>query len=248
MSSFGVALPVAGQRSLDRAGVHAHTEGLLDPVRQLRRAQTGAGGQLFLGPGEDLLGELVPAVRAGPGRYQPVQPGVFQRGCCLVVGGPGVAERRGRLGDRGAAGLTLRTISYLTCTASRASKKSLARNSGSVTCSGCGFRQRASASAASFGSGMVRRLAMPPPHPDECKDDSAGCWGRGLACEAACRGIFRYYKQKQVEYASPDDPGRKPQRHNPLDIHGVIAFTAGWCRPARGAGPPDQRAPAGHRW
>ena len=32
----------------------------------------------------------------------------------------------------------------------------------------------APASAASFGSGPVRRLAMPPPHPSECKDDSAG--------------------------------------------------------------------------
>jgi transposase len=39
-----VALPAAGQRSLDRAGVHAHAEGLLDPVRQLGRAQAGAGG------------------------------------------------------------------------------------------------------------------------------------------------------------------------------------------------------------
>ncbi len=71
-------LPAAGQRSLNRAGVRAHAEGLLDPACQLPRAQRGVGG--------------------------------------------------------------------------RASKNSLARNSGSVTCSGSGFRQRASASAASFGS------------------------------------------------------------------------------------------------
>jgi hypothetical protein len=48
-----VALAAAGQRSLDRAGVHAHAEGVGDPVRQLRRAQRGGGGQLLLGPGED---------------------------------------------------------------------------------------------------------------------------------------------------------------------------------------------------
>ena len=58
--------------------------------------------------------------------------------------------------------------------AAAASKKSLARNPASVTCSGCGFRQRASASAASLGSGPPRRLATPPPHPGGCNDDSAG--------------------------------------------------------------------------
>src|SRR5205814_2834741 len=92
--------------------------------------------------------------------------------------------------------LLLRTISYLTCTASRASKKSLARNSASVTCSGCGFRQRAPASAASLGSGPPCRLAMPPPHPDGCKDDSAGHRGWSLAYEAACHGISILEKQE----------------------------------------------------
>jgi hypothetical protein len=62
-----VALAAAGQRSLDRAGVRAHAEGVLDLARQLRRAQAGVGGQLLLGPGEDLLGELAGAARPGPG-------------------------------------------------------------------------------------------------------------------------------------------------------------------------------------
>ena len=74
------ALPAAGQRFLDRPGVHAHAEGLLDPVGQLRRAQRGAGGKLLLGPGEDLLGQLVGAARPGPGGHQPFQPRRFQRG------------------------------------------------------------------------------------------------------------------------------------------------------------------------
>ena len=91
MSSFGV-LPAAGQRFLDRPGVHAHAEGLLDPVRQLRRAQRRVGGQLVLGPGEDLLGELVPAAWPGPGRDQAFQPGAFQGRGRLVVHEPARLE------------------------------------------------------------------------------------------------------------------------------------------------------------
>jgi hypothetical protein len=47
------------------------------------------------------------------------------------------------------------------------------RDSGSVTCSGCGFRQRVSASAASLGSRLPCCPAMPPPHPDCCQNDFA---------------------------------------------------------------------------
>ena len=47
-----------------------------DRTGQLRRPQRGVGGQLLLGPGEDLPGELVAAARPGPGRHQPVQPGL----------------------------------------------------------------------------------------------------------------------------------------------------------------------------
>ena len=159
-AAFGVALPAAGQRSLDRAGVHAHAEGLLDRSGSWAGRRPGPA-ELLLGPGEDFLGELAGPARPGPRGHKPVQPGGLQCGGRGVVRGAGVAERRGGLGDRGAQALTLRTISYLTCTASRASKKSLAPNSGSVTCSGCGFRQRAPASAASLGSGLVSRLAMP---------------------------------------------------------------------------------------
>ena len=64
----------------------------------------GVGGQLLLGPGEDLLGQLAGAARPGPGGHQPFQPGGLQRGGRGVVRGAGVAERRGGLGDRGAAG------------------------------------------------------------------------------------------------------------------------------------------------
>ena len=67
----------------------------------------GIGGQLLLGPGEDLLGELAGAARPGPGGHQPFQPGGLQRGGRGVVGRPGVAERRGGLGDRGSARLDL---------------------------------------------------------------------------------------------------------------------------------------------
>jgi hypothetical protein len=59
--------------------------------------------------------------------------------------------------------VTARTISYLTWTMSRASKNSSARNAASETCSGCGFRHRASRSAAVFGSSPGSRLAMLPP-------------------------------------------------------------------------------------
>ena len=139
-------------------------------------AQAGVGGHLFLGPGEDLLGELVGAVRPGPGRHQSLQAGGLQRRGRRVVRRPGVAERCCRLGDRGAAGPDLPYHLVLDLHRVRASKKSLARNSGSVTCSGCGFRQRVSASAASLGSGLLCRLAMPPPHPDDCKDDLCRSW------------------------------------------------------------------------
>jgi hypothetical protein len=47
--------------------VHAHAEGLLDRAGQLPGAQAGVGGQLFLGPGQDLAGELVAGARPGPG-------------------------------------------------------------------------------------------------------------------------------------------------------------------------------------
>jgi len=52
---------------LDRAGVHAHAEGLLDRAGQLPGAQAGVGGQLFLGPGQDLAGELVAGARMQDG-------------------------------------------------------------------------------------------------------------------------------------------------------------------------------------
>ena len=45
----------------------------------------------------------------------------------------------------------------------RATKNSLDKNPGSRTCSGCGFRQRAAASAVSLASGLPSPLAMPPP-------------------------------------------------------------------------------------
>src|SRR5208282_4136718 len=113
--------------------------------------------------------------------------------------------------------LTLRTISYLTCTASRASKKSLAPNSGSVTCSGCGFRQRAPASAASFGSGLVSRLAMPPPDHHCRQEDFAGYGYRSHAYEAACRQFFQ---------ESPgDDADEQRDGHRPGILCGIILLT-----------------------
>src|SRR6185312_6381991 len=75
--------------------------------------------------------------------------------------------------------VTRRTISYLTCTASRASKNSRARNAGSVTCSGCGFRHRDSRSAVTFGSSDDPRGAMPPPSRYGRQDNSADL-ARGL--------------------------------------------------------------------
>jgi hypothetical protein len=101
---LGVALPVAGQRALDAAGVRAHAEGVLDRAGQPRRPQLRVGGQLLLGPRADLVGELVAAARPGPGGGQAFQPRRLQRGGRGVVRGPGVPERRGGLGDRGAAG------------------------------------------------------------------------------------------------------------------------------------------------
>jgi hypothetical protein len=60
--------------------------------------------------------------------------------------------------------VTRRTISYLTCAASRASKNPSARNAGSVTCPGWGFRHRDARSAVTFGSsadpGKARRLPV----------------------------------------------------------------------------------------
>ena len=50
---------------------------------------------------------LLGAARPGPGGHQPFQPRGLQRRGRGVVRGAGVAERRGGLGDRGAAGLDL---------------------------------------------------------------------------------------------------------------------------------------------
>ena len=40
---------------------------------------------------------------------------------------------------------------------------------------------------------------------------------------------------------------QEPVRYNRLNIHGVIAFTPGYCHVVHGAGPPGQQRPAGHR-
>src|ERR1019366_6862157 len=69
--------------------------------------------------------------------------------------------------------VTRRTISYLTCTASRASKNSPDRNPGSVTCPGCGFRHLDSRSAVTFGSSDDPRGAMPPPSRCDRQDNFA---------------------------------------------------------------------------
>src|SRR5262249_45674617 len=98
-------------------------------------------------------------------------------------------------------------------------------------CSGCGFRQRAPASAASLGSGPLRCLAMPPPHPDLCKDDSAGYGDEILACRAACHYLFASDKHGKTERSEHGNQESEPPRHNPADIHGVIPFTSG--SPAR---------------
>ena len=94
---------------------------------------------------------------------------------------------------------TRRTISYLTCTRSRASKNSLARNPGSRTCSGRGFRQRVAASAASLGSVLPSRLAMPPPDLYECQEDLARHGCRAHAPGHACHQIPQENRGSNVQ-------------------------------------------------
>ena len=99
-AAFGLLFPVAGQRPLDRAGVHAHAEAGLDRLHQIRRAQTRVRGQLVVGERAHLVGELVSPARSGFAGHQPVQPLLVERGGGLVVGGAGIPERRGGRGDR----------------------------------------------------------------------------------------------------------------------------------------------------
>jgi hypothetical protein len=67
---------------------------------------------------------------------------------------------------------TRRTISYLTCTTSRASKNSDETNSSSVTASGREFKLRSARSASTFGSCPLRATASPS-ESHECKLDYA---------------------------------------------------------------------------
>jgi hypothetical protein len=57
-----------------------------------------------------------------------------------------------------------RTISYLTCTKSRASKNSELEKRSSLTASGRGFKLRASRNARTFGSSPARAITPPLPH------------------------------------------------------------------------------------
>ena len=211
-AAFGVAFPVPGQRSLDGPGVRAHAEVRLDRPGQGGWPQCGVGGQRLLGLGQDLRGELVRPARPGPGRHEPFQSGSGQRGGCLVVRGPGVPERGGG-GDRH----LVRTISYLTWITSRASKNSPARNAASDTCSGCGFRHRASRSAAAFGSPPGSRLARPPPGMLFREADHAQ--------KFSSPAVVRQYATDISRISSAIEYPRASRAHRPSRTPGIIALT-----------------------
>ena len=107
-AAFGVALPAAGQRSLDRCG---GARARRRTPRSGRPAAPGAAPGRRPAAARPRRGSasvsLCGAARPGPGRHQPFQPGAFQRGGRLVVRRPGIPERRGGRGDRGAVRLDL---------------------------------------------------------------------------------------------------------------------------------------------
>jgi hypothetical protein len=57
---------------------------------------------------------------------------------------------------------TRRTISYLTCTTSLGSQNREARNTASVTFSGCGLSDLVATNAATFGSDAAVTIRPPP--------------------------------------------------------------------------------------
>ena len=145
----------AGQRPFHRARVHPDPERCPRSRRPAARVRSdGSASRSCAGEGDDLGGELVRPPRARPGRHQPGQPGARRprrRPGNTTAGRTRTPPPPGS--PAGPSARTRRTISYLTCTRSRASKNSgPAVNASSATASGRGFRQRASRSAASFGS------------------------------------------------------------------------------------------------
>ena len=108
---------------------------------------------------DDLVGELVRPPRPGPGRHQPGQPAAVQRRAPPhrttaartrtppPSGSPASPSTR-----------TRRTISYLTCTRSRASKNSEpGERARRAPPPGRGFKLRSARSAATFGSSPASR-------------------------------------------------------------------------------------------
>jgi hypothetical protein len=86
---------------------------------------------------------------------------------------------------------------------------------------------------------------MPPPHPDQCQNDFAvyGQWKH--APPPAFRNISQEDKEQSSGNERENDQFSQEDRHNLLDIHGIIFFTASSPSAERGAGPPGQRVPAG---
>src|SRR5437899_9823633 len=90
---------------------------------------------------------------------------------------------------------TARTISYLTCARSLASKKSEEANRSSVTASGCEFRQRVSRSAATLGSSARLVWVTPPP----CRSEEHTSELQSLR-HLVCRLLLEKKKINKMKY------------------------------------------------
>ena len=174
----------ARQRALDRARMHPHARTARRSRRPARRGRSDGSASSRSRANATTSSVSLCAPR-GPGRA-----GTSARQPARVQRRLGLIERRPRepeLARRAASPCprrrrTRRTISYLTCTRSRASRNSDPAKRSSRTRSGRGFRHRCARNAASFGSSP-----SPPPTPPriDCQHNSAAPVGRNASTRLA---------------------------------------------------------------
>ena len=167
--------------------MHPHAEARGDRLGQRAGAQRRIAGLLAPGDDEHLVGQLVRAARPRLGRHQalparrrPAPPQPCNTTAARTRTRPPPRSPTPRRPRR------RRTISYLTCTTSRASKNSEPANTSSRTASGCAFNVRVRVSSVAFSS-APRCAIAPPNRSTNCPSNSAASIGRHTIADVGPR-------------------------------------------------------------
>ena len=221
----------SSQGPLDAAWMHLEPETPPQATSQLRGTQRRLLRQLPLEKVHHLRAELVGAPRARLLADQARKSVALERRLGLVEGGAREAKALALAATGWPSACTRRTISYLTWTRSRRSKKSDETNSGSDTRSGCGLRQPSWRRAPTFGSGRVVLAIGSPGYQDKgCNDNysvtATICQEISVAYAVDIRSIHEVRRAKR-------DPSIPSTRRNSFYTSGKMHF-APWA--------PDQSA------